>query len=436
MKKLLCLLTFLPFAASSQYYISAVAGNGTTGTTGDGGQATAAQLVSPSGLAADAAGNIYISDLNTVRKVSPSGIITTIAGTGVSGYSGDGGPATAAQFYRGMKMVVDATGNLLMADMMNNRVRKISPSGIITTVAGNGSGTPFVPGLQATATSFGNIFSVRLNAAGEMLVSDVGNHRVVKVSTSGIVSVVAGTGVAGNDGEGGPATAAKLNFPVGFEVDATGNMYVSQDETDNIRMINAAGIITTVVGTGVAGFSGDGGPATAAQISNPNGIHIDASGNIYIADQQNFRIRKVMGGIINTIAGSTNGYSGDGGPATAAKMRWPMDIIATPSGDFLIADPEFHVVRRLSTTPPASVAVYKAPSISMYPNPAQNTINISTPIKEDYNITIHNTLGQTVLIQTLQPGTLTLNISTLPTGIYTVKATFKDHAYVTTFVKE
>jgi uncharacterized protein (TIGR03437 family) len=335
--------------------IGTVAGNGPYKFAGDGGPAPSAFLNVPTGLAVDAAGNLYIADYysNRIRKVNPSGIISTVAGNGAYKFAGDGGPATSASLSYPHDVAVDAAGNLYIADTGNNRVRKVSPSRIISTVAGNGTWGFSGDGGPATSASLYGPSAVALDASGNLYIADWVNNRIRKVSPSGIISTVAGNGVAGFSGDGGPATSASLNRPAGIAVDAAGNLYIADSWNNRIRKVSPSGIISTVAGGGPA--LGDGGPATSASLSNPSGVAVDALGNLYIADWANNRIRKVSpSGIISTVAGNgVRGFSGDGGPATSASLYYPSGVAVDAAGNLYIADADNDRVRELWATPPA-----------------------------------------------------------------------------------
>ncbi|MHB8400419.1 MAG: NHL domain-containing protein [Bacteroidia bacterium] len=297
------------------------------GYSGDGGQGTSAELYYPFSITLDKVGNVYIADTynNRIRKLNTAGIITTVAGGGTSGL-GDGGQATAAHLDEPTQVIFDNSGNMYICDMLHPRIRKVNTSGIITTIAGNGSGGFFGDGGQATAAQFYYPQYMTFDGTGNLFIADVGNNRIRKINTLGIINTIAGTGVGGYSGDGGQATAAKFNGPDGVTFDTKGNLYIADYSNNRIRVVNTAGIITTIVGTGVAGYSGDGGPATAAEINGPNdGIVFDALGSFYIPDALNNRVRKVNTlGIITTIAGNgTAGYSGDGGLAIAAELNYP-----------------------------------------------------------------------------------------------------------------
>ncbi|MGH2768211.1 MAG: hypothetical protein ACRDIF_04545, partial [Actinomycetota bacterium] len=222
-----------------------------------------------------------------------SGFISTVAGTGSSGYSGDGGPAASARMKGPRTLAVDSEGNIFIADTMNHRIRKVDSSGIITTVAGTGSAGYSGDGGPATKARLYWPHDVAVDASGNLYIADSANQVIRKVDPSGIITTVAGTGSAGYSGDGGPATGAKLNEPRGGAVDAAGNIYISDRRNHRIRKVDSSGIITTVAGTGSAGYGGDGGPATAAKLDGARGVGLDGSGNIYIADTGNHRIRRV-----------------------------------------------------------------------------------------------------------------------------------------------
>ncbi len=336
--------------------IVTIAGNHASGYTGDGGYATAAELWYPNGTAVDAAGNVYIADANNnvIRKVNTSGIISTFAGTGTIGFSGDGGQATASQLYYPLGMAFDAAGNMYITDDGNMRIRKVNTSGIISTVAGNGTTSYSGDGGPATAASFNHIEGIAIDVSNNIYVTDGNNNRIRKVDVSGTITTVAGNGTVGFSGDGGSATVAQLHFPTGIALDATGNLFIADSYNNCIRKINTSGIINTVAGDTTASFSGDGGPATAAGLWHPNAVALDATGNIYIADYQNGFIRKVnTSGIISTFAGSSFGYSGDGGPATLAQLEYPKGVSVDAIGNVYIADNWNHVIREVGSCIPS-----------------------------------------------------------------------------------
>ena len=275
--------------------ISTVAGTGTAGFSGDSSAATAALLNTPADVAPDGAGNLYITDRGNerIRKVDSAGVISTVAGSGTAGFSGDGGAATAAQLNEPYGVAVDSSGNLYIAEWNNNRIRKVNSAGVISTVAGTGTAGFSGDGGAATAAQLSNPQDVALDAAGNLYIADVNNNRIRKVNSAGVISTVAGTGTAGFSGDGGAATSAQLHWPRGVALDGAGNLYIADNNNHRIRKVDSSGSISTVAGTGTAGYSGDGGAATSAQLSNPRGVALDGAGNLYIADTSNNRIRKV-----------------------------------------------------------------------------------------------------------------------------------------------
>jgi sugar lactone lactonase YvrE len=322
------------------------------GFAGDGGPATAARLnMSLGGVALDSSGNLYIADsLNErIRKVSPVGTISTYAGSGGFGFSGDGGPATAAQLSLPHGVAVDSAGNLYIADSNNHRIRKVTPGGTISTYAGTGTEGFSGDGGPATAAHLDRPDGVAVDSAGNLYIADSGNSRIRKVTPGGTISTYVGNGGYGEGflGDGGPATAAHIR-PRGVALDSAGNLYIT--DFARIRKVTPGGTISTYAGTDTPGFAGDGGPATAAQLSFPQGVALDSAGNLYIADSNNNRIRKVTpGGTISTYAGTgLNGFSGDGGPAIAAQLWIPVGVALDSAGNLYIADQENQRIRKVT----------------------------------------------------------------------------------------
>jgi len=343
--------------------VTTVAGNGAVGFSGDNGPATSSQLnssyalIPTGGVAVGSAGDVYIADFrnNRIRKVS-HGVITTVAGNGTQGFSGDNGPAASAQLNGPAGIAVDAVGNLYIADSGNYRVRKVA-NGAITTVAGNGTaGFGGDSGPAASAQlSIGT--GVAVDSAGNLYIADAYNQRVRKVS-NGVITTVAGSGSTGSSsggfgGDNGPATSALLNTPVGVTVDSAGNLYIADAFNQRVRKVSN-GVITTVAGNGTEGFSGDNGPATSTLLNYPSGVEVDSSDNLYILDIGNYRVRKVSNGVITTVAGNgTGGFGGDNGPATSAQLLYVNGIAADSAGNLYIADGGNNRIRLLtpSTTP-------------------------------------------------------------------------------------
>jgi trimeric autotransporter adhesin len=344
----------LAAAISSGQTITDFAGNGTPGYAGDNGPAAQAEVNRVVGLATDASGNIYLADQNNnvVRKVSTSGIITTFAGTGGAGYTGDGGPATQAQLSGPLGVCVAPSGVIYVNDYGNRRVRAISTGGTISTVAGNGSSVSSGDGGPATSAGFVIPIRCAVDQSGNLYIVDQGAYVIRKVNTSGTISTFAGVAnVPGFTGDGGPATQAEMNNPTAVSFDSAGNLYVSDQFNQRVREINPSGIIQTVAGNGVAAFAGDGGPATAASLNYPGETVIDSAGNLFIVDPDNQVVRKVTGGIISTIAGTpgVTGNSGDGGPPLQATFNGPFALTSDNGGNLYVGDINNNRVRKISS---------------------------------------------------------------------------------------
>ena len=342
-----------------------IAGNENIGFSGDGGPATDASLAFPSGVATDGQGNIFIADThkNRIRRVDgATGIITTIAGDGNRGFAGDGGPATDASLDSPEGVAVDSRGNVFIANRKHRRIRRVdSATGVIDTVAGNGERGFSGDGGPATGASLAYPVGVAVDGQGNLLIADSTNDRVRRVdATTGIITTVAGSGPTGLFGEGGfsgdggPATSARLNGPAGVAVDGQGNIFIADTHKNRIRRVDAAtGVINTVAGDGSWSFSGDGGPASAARLALPSGIAVDGRSNLFIADTENNRVRRVDAttGVIDIVAGNgERGFSGDGGPATDASLAYPLSVAVDGQGNLLIADSTNDRVRRVDAT--------------------------------------------------------------------------------------
>ena len=340
------------------YTISTIAGTGSSGYSGDGGAAIDASLNGAYGVALDSSGNVYIGDTknNRIRMIDAiTGNISTIAGGGSS--LGDGGAATSAQLDRPSGLALDSSGNIYIVDTWNYRIRKIDAiTGYISTIAGTGIRGYSGDNGAATSAQLNSPYGVDLDSYGNVYIADTNNYRIRKIDAStGNISTIAGTGNYGYSGDGGAATSAQLTNTFGVTLDSYGNVYIADKAAHCIRKIDAiTGIISTIAGTGGIGsfgYSGDGGAATSAQLRNPFGVALDSSGNVYIADSGNQRIRKVdvSTGIISTIAGTgSSGYSGDGGAATSAKLNQTQALTLDSSRNVYIADNKNHIIRKLT----------------------------------------------------------------------------------------
>jgi len=323
--------------------IRTVAGRGTVGFAGDGGPATNASVQDPQGLAVGVGGGIYIGDTanKRIRRVGADSIIQTVAGNGNPGFSGDGGPATSASIDPA-GVAVDAAGSLLIADIGNRRVRRVGPDGIIRTVAGDGNFGVLRDNVPATTTSLETPVDVAVDAAGNLFIADTNNNRVVRVGLDGVIRTAAGNGALGVSPNGGSATSGPVSAPRGIGTDAAGNLYIAASDGSDHRVyhVTPGGVIRTVAGNGPGGFSGDGGPATSASLLFPRDAAVDGAGNLFIADRDNNRIRRVtLDGIIRIYAGNgMQGSSGDGGAAANASLFFPHSVAVDTAGNLFIAD--------------------------------------------------------------------------------------------------
>lgn len=342
--------------------IVGLAGNlpGFAGFTGDGGIAIRAALYYPSGVAVDSFGNLFIADTanNRIRKVNTYGIITTVAGTNGSGFSGDGGIATIARLNSPAGVAMDVSGVLFIADSGNNRIRKVDTDGMITTVAGTNNAGYSGDGGPATNADLFTPSGVAVDASGNLFIADSQNNRIRKVDTGGIITTVAGTNSLGFSGDGGPAMTARLNSPSSVAVDASGNLFIADYGNNRIRKVNTNGVITTVAGTNSSGFSGDGGTATIARLNSPSCVAVDVFGNLFIADYGNIRIREVdTNSIITTVAGvGSSGTWADGRPATNVVVN-PYGVTVDFCGNLLIAERQSDLVRKIGNTQGPALAL-------------------------------------------------------------------------------
>ena len=419
---LLISLLFFSFTAQAQI-ITTIAGGNTV--LGDGGPATNAGIDGPYDVALDGKGNFYITDgyHNRIRKVDTAGIITTIAGNDTEGYNGDGIAATAAQLNRPIGLVIDRHGNIYFSDAFNNRVRRIDTFGIITTVAGNGNTIYNGDNIAADSAAIWDPRFLALDDTGNLYIAEYEGHRIRKVSPLGIVTSVAGTGVAGYTGDGGLATDAQINMPYGIVLD--GSNIIFSDASENVvRRVDTSGNITTIAGKYGATALGDGGPADSAMLNGPIGVKLDVFGNLYIADGHHNRIRRVdrNSPSITTIAGNgTLGFSGDNGPATNAEFRLPAGLAIDASGNIYIADFGNQRIRFIKD---GAVAI-RSPdvvtlSLSLYPNPSTGSFTCLVQAKENVPLqyTITDVLGAVVVAAHGVTNSLMPFRIDVPSGIY------------------
>lgn len=423
---LLCAAT----ACHAQYMIKSVAGTGALGFSGDGGPATAADLRLPLYVCTDAAGNLYISDQanQRIRKVDvATGIITTVAGKGGIGNTGDGGPATDATMNAPKGICIDKNNNLYIC--ANPVVRKVNlNTGIITTFAGNGTVGYSGDGGPATNADM-SAGGVALSKSEDNIYI-LGGAVVRKVNmATGIISTICGTNVSGSDGDGGPATDAKFGYPYGIAVGPYDHVYIT--DLGKIRKIDAiTGIITTVAGTGSGVYGGDGGPATNAGVS-ASGVAVDSVGNIYIASVGHYVIRKVdvATGIISTIAGNgTLGYSGDGGLAISAQFTFPWGLCVNKTGSVVYVADRDKPIRKVYMPGVGVDDVQVSKPLHVYPNPTNGSFTVAADIDEEYSVTVCNAIGQRVASQTYKGVEAEMDISTQPDGLYFVRIKGSEYA--------
>lgn len=338
---------------AATHVITTVAGTGVSGFGGDGSPATAALLSYPSDVAIDRAGNLFIADGDNlrIRRVDASTkVISTVAGSGTWGSSGDGGPAIEAQFGFSIRLTIDGAGNVHVADYSQGSIRRIDRFTNTITIEAGG----WIEPVPATVAILLSPYSVAVGPSGTLFIADLRHHRIRRVTlATNAITTVAGTGVGGFSGDGGPATTAQIYTPYGVAVDAAGNLFIADDDNYRIRRVDAVtGTMTTVAGNGHTGFSGDGGPAVLAAIGETQGVAVDGQGNLYIVDE-NFRIRRVdtTTGIITTVAGGgTSSGIGDEGPATQARLFYPSGVIVDAAGNLFIADTGNNRIRKVDAT--------------------------------------------------------------------------------------
>ena len=376
------IIDFRVYKVDASGALTTIAGLGVGDYSGDGGPATKVKLGHPENLAVDGTVNVYIQDFSRIRKVDTSGIIDTIAGGREKGVGGDGGPAAGTFLDQPRGVAVDATGNIYIAEWGRHRIRKVDTLGVIHTIAGSGESGFSGDGGPATSAMLAFPLGVAVDAVGNVYIADALNHRIRRIDILGVIETIAGSGDGVSEGnftgdyggDSGPATGALLARPGDIAVDDMGNVYIADAFNHRIRKVDASGIIDTIAGTGERGFGGDGGPATSALLAFPQGVATDGAGNLYIADAGNNRIRKVDStGTITTIAGTGGigfdgrGFGGDGGSATSALLASPGGVALDSAGNLYIADTGNHRIRKLTpgvTLEPVVSAVVNAGSYS------------------------------------------------------------------------
>ncbi len=329
-------------AAAVAQNISTIAGNGLRGAPTDNVVGTSSTVDGTNGIALDRFGNLFVADSNhhRIRKIALDGKITTVAGSGTQGFAGDGAAATAAQINYPTTIAFNAAGELFFADYGNHRVRKIATDGKISTVAGSGTEGFSGDGGAATAAQLNNPLGVAVAANGDLLIADTQNHRIRRINSNGIISTIAGSGTLGFAGDGAAASSAQFSYPGAMTFAADGSLLIADYGNSRVRKIDSNGIISTFAGSASVGFAGDAAAATSAQLNGPFGVSLGTNGSVLIADQINGRIRKVAAdGVISTVAGGGSSFVlGDGAAATSAFLLSPSGVAANAAGDVFISD--------------------------------------------------------------------------------------------------
>lgn len=410
--------------------IATIAGNGTEGYSGDGGLAVSALLSKPNQITYDQSGNLFIAeDYNhVVRKIDAAGVISTVAGTGTAGFSGDGGLAINAEFNRIVGATVDATGNIYICDAENYRIRKVDLLGNVSTIAGTGTEGYSGDGSLAINAEIGFVSGICIDNSGNIYIANQTYHNIRKIDAAGIITTYAGDG-SGNPGYGGEGVVAAttmVNSPASVFMDGAGNLFFSELGGFRIRKINGAGIVTTVAGNGNFGSTGDGGAATSAQIASPYGVVVDAAGVIYFCESINNKIRKISAtGIISTYAGVggfTVGYSGDNGPALLAQFSNPSAITLDNSNNVVVGDYGNNVIRKITQGSTSITSLMSNEALSISPNPFKSeTVIAFETVQINTTITIFNSLGEKIKTVQFDGTKYVLERKDLTEGIYFVQ---------------
>jgi hypothetical protein len=404
--------------------IVTVAGNGMGGYSGDGGPATNATMNQANDLAFDKDGNFYFSDdgVPRIRKVTPAGIITTVAGNGSSGYCCDGYPATLAQLKGGGGIAVDKWNNIYYADGSDHRVRKITVDGIIHTIAGTGVAGYNGDGIPATDAQLNIPEGIAVDDTGNVYIGDRLNYRIRKINTSGIITTIAGKGVAAFTPDGALADTSAIIGVSCLIVDNQGNVFLP-DNNRIRKIVNGTGVLTTVAGNGTSGYSGDGGSATFASISTIK-FTVDSVGNLYLSEGAPERIRKVStDGTITTIAGTgAAGLENDGAPVLLARLHTPCGIAFRPAGELHYVDKSSARIRKITPKwDAASDMQLSGDALQLFPNPARDIVTITSRVQLTYTLT--DVTGSVVTNGTIATGTQSIPVGYLPSGIYFITTT-------------
>jgi len=412
---------FIFSITSDAQIISTFAGNGNCGDSGDNGPATDANIEIPAGGAFDAKGNYYFLERlsNKVRKVSTTGVISNFAGTGTAGFSGDDGPATIAALNTPAWVAADGSGNVYIADNGNHRIRRVDSNGVIRTIAGNGIAIYSGDGGAATSASLYSPNGICVDDSGNIYESEVG--RIRKINNYGIINTFAGSGIPGYSGDGGVPIVAQINA-YNIALDQANNLYLADMDNYRVRKINInTNTISTIAGNGIQGYNGDNIPATSAELGETFAVAVDVYGNVFISDW-NQRIRRVdKNGIITTLAGDgTTGYNGDGIQAGLAEIHDPEGIVFDQCGNLYFTDANNCRVRKVTFAKCNYLGIVETTSsdkLEIYPNPSYNQLNINN-LNFPSSYRVLNTPGATMQQGTLHAGDNSISLQSLPDGLY------------------
>lgn len=403
-QSILLLVLLLSFFSFSQVTVSTFVGNANGSANGTG---TNARFYAPSSIAVDASGNFYVADYRNhrIRKVTPAGVVTTFAGSSQGFANGTG---TAAQFNYPNGVAVDGSGNVYVADTSNNKIRKITPSGVVTTLAGSTFG--FADGAGSVA-QFAQPFALAVDVSGNVYVADTHNNKIRKVTPSGTVTTFAGSTSGFADGIG---TSAQFSLPSGIMIDASGNIYVGDTNNHKIRKITSVGVVSTIAGS-TSGY--EDGANSVAKFNGPNGLTLDSSQNIYVADYLNHKIRKITpAGVVSTIAGSTGGY--EDGEASVAKFYLPIDVAIDTSGNIFVVDFANDRIRKI-TNGVLEVSDNVLDTFGIYPNPTTDVINLNVGnLQNGAEFSLYDSNGILIKKQSIKQKITQIDIRDLPEGFY------------------
>ena len=407
--KIIIFLSFFFFVNANAQYVTTLAGSTQGFADGTG---NAAQFFGSSGIAVDAAGNVYVADDDNhrIRKITPAGVVSTFAGSGVPGFAD--GTGIEAQFNSPLGVAVDGAGNVYVADGDNNRIRKITAAGLVSTLAGSGV-DGFADGMGAVAR-FGDTYGLAVDGAGNVFVADTYNNRIRKITPEGLVTTLAGSAEGYSDGTG---AAAKFFRPFCLAIDSEGTVFVADTGNNLIRKITILGVVTTLAGS-TQGFAE--GAGTEAKFNNPCGMYVDASGTIFVADMWNNRIREIMpDGVVSTFAGSTQGNID--GEVDVAQFFWPWGLAVDTAGTMFVAEYRNNRIRKITGT--LGNTDYQQNQISVYPNPATTIINIESKDIAAAIATIYDMNGRALQSEYVIDKKVSIPINNLAKGIYLITIT-------------